>query len=113
MIANVTVDTATIILPITDISYRTFERLNQQLGAYVLLEVDFETENYTKFNVDYSLVEYDNIEEAHLEAQAVYHYMIEYLDITQEADSKTWIREYTEYLRDLPLNEPMPEAEWF
>ena len=36
MITNITTDTATIILPITDIDFPTLERLNRNLGAYVI-----------------------------------------------------------------------------
>ena len=111
MITNITTDTATIILPITDIDYPTLERLNRNLGAYVLAEVDFETQSYTKFDIDYSLIEYDNIQDATQEAQQVFEFMLDYLDIRDQylnrlsikngVDVARWAQEQIAYLQDL------------
>ena len=101
MITNITTDTATIILPITNIPYVSLERLNRELGAYVLAEVDFETETHTKFDIDYSLVEYDNIQDATQEAQQVFDFMVDYLDIRDSLDAKLWAQEQIAYLQDL------------
>ena len=101
MITNVTTDTATIILPITNIPYLGLERLNRELGAYVLAEVDFETATHTKFDIDYSLVEYDDIADATQEAQQVFDFMVDYLDIRDAVDVARWAQEQVAYLREL------------
>ena len=101
MITNITTDTATIILPITNIPYVSLERLNRELGAYVLAEVDFKTETHTKFDIDYSLVEYDNIQDATQEAQQVFKFMLDYLDIRDSLDPQQWAQENIAYLQEL------------
>ena len=101
MITNITTDTATIILPITNIPYVGLERLNRELGAYVLAEVDFETKTHTKFDIDYSLVEYDDIADATQEAQQVFDFMVDYLDIRDDVEVARWTQEKVAYLREL------------
>jgi hypothetical protein len=101
MITNITTDTATIILPISNIPFPTLDRLNQELGAYVLAEIDYETEGHTKFDIDYSLVEYDDIQDATQEAQQVFEFMLDYLDIRDSLDAKLWAQEQIAYLQDL------------
>jgi hypothetical protein len=90
MLTDITLDTATIILPVNDIQYRAFERLNRDLGAYVLAEVDFETKSFTKFDIDYSLIEYNDIEDATQEAQLVYDYMLKFFGIKDTVDANQW-----------------------
>ena len=101
MITNITTDTATIILPGS--SYAMFskiESLNRELGAYVLVEVDYNTANFTKLDIDYSLVEYDDIADATLEAQQVYNFVLDYLDIKDEVDVYAWTKEKEAYLAE-------------
>lgn len=103
MITNITTDKATIILPITEeyIDYHTYENLNRNLGAYVLAEIDYYTDSFTKFDIDYSLVEYDDVKDAEQEAQQVYKYMLEYFGITETVDPNRWTQEKIAYLQNL------------
>lgn len=106
MITKFNLDQATVILPlISDMDeYRYWERLNTDLGAYVLIEIDYETKNYVKLCFDYSLIEYDNLENAKTEVDEIYAYVKEYWGIDDtpvdevkwKAESKAFLIDYVE-----------------
>ena len=102
MITKFDAETATIIIP--GASYALFskiERLNSELGAYVLVEVDYNTANFTKLDIDYSLVEYDSIADAEQEINNIYAYIRKFFNITTEVDAEAWTAESDVYLAEV------------
>ena len=113
MITTFDTETATIILP--GASYAMFskiERLNRELGAYVTVEVDYNTANFTKLDIDYSLVEYDDLDDAHTEIQDIYTFILEYFDITTTVDVDAWALESQAYLAEFRAEEIAFYQEW-
>jgi len=102
MITEYDTDTATIILPLTkDMNeYKYWDKLNSDLGAYVLVEVDYDTPNYIKLNFDYSLVEYDDLKYAKQEVDQIYDYVKKYWGITTKVNAKQWQAESKAYLEE-------------
>jgi len=100
MITNYDTESATFILPINcdnDFEYADFERLNMRLGP-VYLEVDYGTKNFTKFDVDYSLADHNNLDNAKSDLDAVYEYVKKYFGITTETNAEQWQAESSAYL---------------
>lgn len=99
MITDITTDTATIILAMDDMTDSAFYRLNDNLGSCVIAEVEIETENFVKFNIDYSIIEYDNIQDAEQEAHQIYKYMLEFFGITEQVNLEKWNQERIQYFK--------------
>ena len=72
MITEYDTDTATIVLRISDIDIVDLNRINQQAGSGTLIEIDFDTENYTQFYVDYSLLGIEDIFDAESHLKVIY-----------------------------------------
>jgi len=102
MITTFDQDQATFILPLTaDMDdYSSWDQLNMNLGDSVLVEVDYDTENYIKLDVDYSLREYDDLNDAKHEVDLIYAYVKEYFDVDGDIDQGQWQTESTAYLVD-------------
>ena len=102
MITEFNLEQATVILPLTsDMDEYTFwERLNTELGAYVLVEIDYETKNYVKLCFDYSLIEYDDLKYAKQEVDQIYAYVKEYWGIDTPVDEVKWKAESKAFLID-------------
>lgn len=102
MITKFNLEQATVILPLTsDMNeYTYWERLNTELGAYVLVEVDYDTPNYIKLDFDYSLVEYDDLKYAKQEVDQIYDYVKQYWGITTEVNAEQWQAESKAFLID-------------
>ena len=102
MITEFNLEQATVILPLTSDmdEYTYWERLNTELGAYVLVEVDYETPNYIKLDFDYSLVEYDDLKYAKQEVDQIYAYVKEYWGIDTPVDEIKWKAESKAFLID-------------
>ena len=95
MITKYNLDRGTFILPLMEEmdEYKYWERLNRDLGAYVIAEIDYTTDNYIKIDVDYSLLEYADLKYAKQELDAVYKYVKKYFGITKPVNESEWIAE--------------------
>jgi len=102
MITEFNLEQATVILPLTSDmdEYILWERLNTNLGAYVLVEIDYETKNYVKLCFDYSLIEYDDLKYAKEEVDQIYAYVKEYWDTDTLVDEIQWKAESKAFLID-------------
>ena len=64
MITEYDTETATLVLPVSNIDYDTYYRMNSNLGSSTLIEVNFDTENFTEFHIDYSLLGIEDLADA-------------------------------------------------
>lgn len=102
MITKYNLKQATVILPLTSDMDEcdNWERLNTELGANVLVEIDYTTKNFIKLDFDYSLVEYDDLKYAKEEVDEIYAYVKEYWGIDTPVDESKWKAESREFLID-------------
>ena len=102
MITNYNKDQGTFILPISNLfeDQSQWERLCADLGSYTTIEIDYDTKNFSKVDVDYSLHHFKNLKYAKQELNAVYSYVLEYLNISTKVDKKKWENESDECLAE-------------
>ena len=75
MITEFDTETATLVLPVSNIDYDTHYRMNANAGSSTLIEIDFDTENFTQFYIDYSLLGIEDMARAKSHAYLVAHMM--------------------------------------
>ena len=103
MITHYNLDYGTFILPIVEEDSAVWTRLIDDLGAYTLLEIDYETKTHTKVGIDYSLHDFKNLKYAKAELDAVYKYVKEYFGISGKSgkvDEAIWHKENKEFLAE-------------
>ena len=100
MITHYNLDQGTFILPIVEEDNDIWTRLINDLGAYTLLEIDYETKTHTKVDIDYSLHDFKNLKYAKAELDAVYKYVKKYFGITGKVDEAIWHKENKEFLAE-------------
>lgn len=81
MITEYDTETATLVLPVTNIDISDLTRINQQAGSGTLIEVDFDTENYTQFYVDYSLLGIEDDSDAESHCKVIYRDICDWFGI--------------------------------
>lgn len=79
MITEFDTETATLVLPVSDIDIVNLNRINMMVGSGTLVEVDFDTENFTQFYIDYSLCEFEDISVAESHLYSVCRDMVNWL----------------------------------
>ncbi len=81
MITEYDTETATIVLRVSNIDIVDLNRINQQAGSGTLIEVDFDTENYTQFYIDYSLLGIEDIFDAECLLRSTYRDICDWFGI--------------------------------
>ena len=114
MITEFNLEQATVILPLTSDmdEYNYWERLNTDLGAYVLVEIAYDTANYIKVDFDYSLAEYDDLKYAKEEVDQIYAYVKKYWGIDTPVDEVKWKAESNAYLVECAEDEMQSDQEY-
>jgi hypothetical protein len=98
MIIGYDKDGGSFILP--GVQEDSWEQLIYNLGDYTILAIDYTTDNFTKFDVDYSLHRFGQKKYAKEEFYAVYRYAKKFLGIREKVNPADWHREKTQYQAD-------------
>lgn len=98
MITEYDTETATLVLPVSDIDYDTYYIMNANLGSSTLIEINFDTENFTEFNIDYSLLGIEDIADAESHLYYVCESMVDVLGCECNHSYKdVWLKESAQH----------------
>jgi hypothetical protein len=94
MITEYDTETATLVLPVSNISMFAYNRINRMVGSGTLVEINFDTENFTEFHIDYSLCEFEDIADVKSHLTSVCRDMVDFLGCECNHTYKdAWLKE--------------------
>ncbi len=94
MITEFDTETATLVLPVSNIDIVNLNRINMMVGSGTLVEVDFDTKNFTQFYIDYSLLGIEDISDVESHLYSVCRDMVNWLGCECNHSYKdAWLKE--------------------